>query len=169
MISAFLLLLNHRQWSFNQALILIGIAIAGFLAEVIGVNTGWLFGDYSYGKTLGPKMFGVPYLIGINWLILIYISGNLVEQLEFKWPVKAAIGAVLLVFLDLFIEPVAIYFDYWKWEGNQVPWSNYLCWFIISYLFLSLFLKTGFKSYNPVSGVIYIIQFLMFVVLAARI
>ena len=41
--------------------------VVGFGAEAIGVNTGYLFGDYSYGTNLGPKFLGVSLVIGINW------------------------------------------------------------------------------------------------------
>ena len=36
----------------------------GFAIEVLGVATGWLFGDYSYGSGLGPKALEVPLADG---------------------------------------------------------------------------------------------------------
>ena len=50
------------------------IFIAGILVEVAGVNTGLIFGSYSYGPTLGPKIFHTPVMIGVNWLMLVYAS-----------------------------------------------------------------------------------------------
>ena len=53
------------------------------IAETIGVNFGILFGDYEYGENLGFKIFGVPFLIGINWIVLTFITGSL-SSLIFK-------------------------------------------------------------------------------------
>src|SRR4051812_22010067 len=36
----------------------------GMITEIIGVNTGYLFGKYEYGEVLGPKLYHVPWLIG---------------------------------------------------------------------------------------------------------
>lgn len=30
------------------------IFVVGMLVEAIGTNSGWLFGEYQYGETLGP-------------------------------------------------------------------------------------------------------------------
>ena len=43
--------------------------VIGFSAEVLGVKTGILFGDYQYGETLGVKLWEVPLVIGLNWFI----------------------------------------------------------------------------------------------------
>ena len=42
-----------------------------FALEVVGAATGLIFGPYTYGRTLGPQLFGVPLLIAFNWLIVI--------------------------------------------------------------------------------------------------
>ena len=47
------------RWAFTMFL--------GFAVEVIGVATGLLFGDYSYGTGLGPKVLDVPLLMGVLW------------------------------------------------------------------------------------------------------
>ena len=46
------------------------------ITESLGVNYGLIFGNYEYGNNLGFKFFGVPFLIGINWIILTAISAN---------------------------------------------------------------------------------------------
>jgi hypothetical protein len=39
-----------------------------------------------------------------------------------------------MVFLDLFIEPVAGPLDYWYWQRGEIPPMNYLAWFGVSLL-----------------------------------
>ena len=46
------------------------------ISEILGVNYGLIFGDYIYLDNLGYKVFGVPVIIGVNWIILTYISGS---------------------------------------------------------------------------------------------
>lgn len=144
---------------------LVFLFIGGFVVELIGTQTGYLFGNYHYGKTLGYKLFGVPLIIGINWMVQIYIAGNILEQFKLNPVIKGILASLLLVILDFFIEPAAIKFDYWQWQNNQIPATNYISWFIISFLFLSLFFKIGYRHYNPVSGVLYIVQLMMFMAL----
>mgnify|MGYP003542806071 FL=1 len=45
--------------------------VIGVAVEIIGINTGILFGDYTYGSALGSQVMNVPLLIGINWFIII--------------------------------------------------------------------------------------------------
>jgi len=42
----------------------------------------------------------------------------------------ALLGSVLMVLIDLCIEPVAPLFDYWTFESGTAPLSNYLGWLI---------------------------------------
>ena len=52
------------------------IYFLGFTAELIGANTGKIFGHYQYGESLGIELFNTPLIIGVNWLLLIYISSS---------------------------------------------------------------------------------------------
>ena len=58
--------------------------IAGVGVEIIGVNTGVLFGNYQYGNVLGIQFKNVPLLIGVNWFIIIFCCGIAVNTLLMK-------------------------------------------------------------------------------------
>ncbi|MEO8172143.1 MAG: carotenoid biosynthesis protein, partial [Sediminibacterium sp.] len=60
------------------------VFLTGFGAEMIGVNTGRLFGNYYYGEVLGPKRNGVPWLIGLNWFIVIFCSAAVMQNIH-QW------------------------------------------------------------------------------------
>jgi uncharacterized membrane protein len=120
------------------------ILLGGYFIEVIGVNTELLFGNYSYGSSLGFKLLNVPPLIGLNWLILV-ISGASIA----KWVIgrqniwiQAFLVAILCTGIDIIIEPVAIQYNFWNWEGDIVPLYNYACWFIFTLIFGYLYLRT---------------------------
>ena len=44
--------------------------IIGYVTEMIGVQTGLLFGDYSYNSVLGIKFFDLPLMIGPMWALV---------------------------------------------------------------------------------------------------
>lgn len=138
----------------------------GFAAELIGVHTGLLFGSYSYGETLGLKLFGIPLMIGINWFLLIYSTGVLLQRSRIKSVyVRIIIGALILVILDFLIEPIAIHYDYWHWKGNGIPLKNYACWFALSAFMLFIFEQFKFKLQSKAAVVLLAMQFVFFVVL----
>lgn len=142
------------------------IFITGFCAELIGVHTGLLFGNYNYGDTLGTKLFGIPLMIGVNWLLLIYATGGLMQYSRVKNTyIRILAGALILVLLDVLIEPVAIRFNYWHWIENTIPLKNYVCWFLLSALMLYAFEKFKLNPQNRVAPVLLLMQFVFFIVL----
>lgn len=150
--------LNEKFWSFFLL-----ISIGGITAEWIGVHKNWIFGDYDYGPTLGIKVLDIPLMIGVNWFILIYATGVLMQRSRLKSIIaRVLVGAAILVALDILIEPVAIKFDYWTWVEKVPPLKNYLCWFGVSVLFLSVFEAFKFKPQNIVAPVLLGVEFVFF-------
>ncbi len=161
-----LLILSHPDKNQNYWLFMLAIYILSFIVEVLGVRTGAIFGTYYYGKTLGFKLVNVPLLIGINWMTLILCTGILVKKLNIKRPIYSSIiGALILVFMDILIEPIAIKYDYWSWAGSLIPLKNYAAWFIVSYILLRLFFTMEFKKDNNVAIVLFFSQIAFFAVL----
>mgnify|MGYP000856059741 FL=1 len=161
-ISAVILLLNHKSFTSAFLVFIAFVCLGGIGIEIIGTKTGLIFGQYYYGNTLGPKLFGVPVVIGINWLILIYCMGVFIGKLKGNNITKSVAGALLLVLLDIMIEPVAIHSDYWKWDNSVVPMHNYIGWFAVSLVFLFIFNKMQFNKTNTVAPVLLSLQFLFF-------
>ncbi len=156
---------------------------AGIGMEIIGVHTGLLFGNYQYGNILGPKIFDVPLLIGVNWYVIIFCAGNIVHQLN-EWVYKKfgdemqlspslktiafiADAAMLTTFFDWILEPVATRLGYWTWiPAEKIPAFNYLCWFLISAVLLIFFRRLNFSKQNQFAVHLFIIQLLFFLVLS---
>lgn len=141
------------------------VALATWMIEAVGVNTGWIFGTYTYGHTLGIKMANTPLLIGVNWVLLSFAIGHLLGGLSAHSVAKAAIAATLMVGVDVLIEPVAMAFDLWHWQDGSVPHQNYLGWWIVSFtLFSGLFHWVRFPN-NSYAIWILIAQVLFFLAL----
>jgi bisanhydrobacterioruberin hydratase len=140
--------------------------IIGFGVEVLGVQTGFPFGEYSYGNVLGYKFWDTPLMIGINWVMLLLASRSLISVLNINATlINSALGATLMVMLDYLIEPIAIRFDFWTWPGNEIPDSNYISWWIIAFLLHTFQDKFIPKFSNHTATALLIIQFLFFGVL----
>jgi putative membrane protein len=112
------------------------VALAGYLVELLGIETGWVFGEYQYGSGLGLKLFDVPFIIGINWAVLVFASAAIVNEFLIPGWLKAALAATIMVLYDVLLEPVAVRFDFWNWNGGAIPMQNYIAWWIIAFLML---------------------------------
>lgn len=130
--------------------------------EALGVYTGAIFGQYLYGDTLGWKILNVPLVIGANWLLLVYCIGIILNTYSNNAFFKSLIGGALIVLLDVLIEPVAMHLDFWNWHNSEVPFQNYLAWYIISFLLLWLFYNLPFQKKNKLAGLMLGCQFLFF-------
>lgn len=158
--------LSHKIVSGKFATFLLIIFLAGIIVEWIGVHKQWLFGNYAYGTTLGVKLLDIPLMIGVNWFLLIYAAGVTMQRSRLKsiFP-RIIVGALILVLLDLLIEPVAIRFDYWQWADGTPPLKNYICWLLVSALMLFTFEKFDFKKQSIVAPVLLATEFMFFGVL----
>jgi putative membrane protein len=159
-----LFLFHEGRW---EKLILPGIAIylAGYLVELAGVNTGIIFGEYSYGEVLGPKLFDTPLMIGVNWLILVYAVWAFVRKVKASAMMKYLLAALLMMLYDLFLEPSAISMGMWSWVGEGIPLQNYLAWFIISFG-MFIFLDLTLRDYkNKIASAVFTVQLMFFLIL----
>jgi putative membrane protein len=162
-----LLILNHDLSDKKSKIGLTLIFLFGLIVEILGVNYGLFFGEYSYGANLGPKIYEVPYVIGFNWILLIIATGSVSDKLiKGKKIYKILFASSLMVLIDLLIEKSAPKLDYWEFVISPVPFSNYLWWFIFSLCFQYIFFKTvKSKEYNLSSNILFI-QFVFFGMLA---
>ena len=147
------------------------VALLGFVAEVIGVSTSLFFGHYYYGDTLGfklldmPPFVGVPPMIGLNWLVLTYVCGILARHLTLGELLSTILAALLMVGLDMCMEPVASRFDFWHWSNNIIPAQNFRDWFILACVMQMLFNRASFTKKNPLVPLVYLAQLLFFFLL----
>lgn len=107
-----------------------------FFLEFISIKTGFPFGYYSYSDILGLKIFETPVLVGIIWILVVLSCIAFMQKIKIwnKGIVSVLLGSILLVLLDILIEPVAIKLGYWNWENSLPPLSNYIAWFVISFI-----------------------------------
>jgi bisanhydrobacterioruberin hydratase len=156
---------HHPRINVRTIGVFLFIAFFSFFVEAAGVKTGKIFGSYSYGDSLGPKILETPVLIGLNWLMLVYCSKVASDFLSKNNTARIIISPFLMVVYDLVLEQCAPPLGMWYWSGSGVPALNYLAWFSLA-LFFHLIIKHYKISFsNKMAIPILVIQFLFFVVL----
>jgi putative membrane protein len=157
-----LLALNYPLNSPKKWLLTAVFFVGGMLVEWIGAHYGFLFGEYYYGENLGPKLDGVPWLIGINWAMLILITGAIASKISGHFFWKIFWGATLMVVLDYFMEVSAPVFDFWIWETEGAPVRNYIAWFFIAGVLHFLYQRSKMQGDILFSFHLYAAQFVFF-------
>jgi bisanhydrobacterioruberin hydratase len=136
--------------------------VAGFVLEAVGVATGLVFGSYSYGTVLGPKLLGVPLLIGLNWPLV--ILGAVTFTVRFvRNPFAAALLAgALTAGFDWVLEPFAVSAGYWTWQAGSIPVRNYIAWFLISTILALAFTLRKLSVRSPIPSIAVAAQAIFF-------
>lgn len=138
----------------------------GFLVEVIGVSTGVLFGEYTYGATLGYKLFETPLMIGVNWILLSLASFGISSFFLKKQLPIILLSSLLMVLMDVLIEPIAISLDFWTWALGDIPLQNYFMWFLVSLIMNALISFNRLKIDYRISFGLLLSQILFFTLLS---
>ena len=166
LLTALLLLAFQRERGVSFWGFCVSVSLLGFAAEVVGVFTGKFFGHYYYGQTLGYQALGVPLAIGLNWLVLTYVCGILARYLLLAELPRILLAALLMVGLDMCMEPVASHYDFWHWTANVIPFQNFRDWFILACILQMLFNRANFPKFNPLVPLVYLTQLLFFFLLS---
>ncbi len=159
----------HSEWSRQFTATALLIFLLGYGVEVLGVHTGLIFGSYQYETTLGWKVFDVPLLIGVNWLILVYCQADLLRRWNLSsvstwlsFGIKSVVGAIGLTLLDYIVEPVAIKQAMWSWTAGEPPLHNFIGWLWVSFLMMAIFQRVPLKKINPLAPWILGLQWAFF-------
>jgi bisanhydrobacterioruberin hydratase len=156
----------HKQAPNNIAKVFIVSFLFGYCLEVLGVQTGLIFGNYTYGKTLGYKLFDVPLTIGINWFVLNYLFIFLVKKNKFFVPKNQLVTAIFvatgMTLLDYFIEPVAIKHNFWTWQHNSIPLQNYIGWWLGGFVLTLINLPYLNNISNNLAIIVLLLQVIFF-------
>ncbi len=163
-----LLLINGSSFSKPLMLGFIISFFTGLFAEMIGVHTGLLFGNYSYGDAMSVKLMNVPILIGINWFVVVFCSYVIVTRylpVSIGPVATSALAALMTTGFDWLMEPVAVTLGFWSWQDAHIPIFNFICWFVISFLLIRVFIRIKVPTANPFALYLLLIQAAFFLFL----
>jgi uncharacterized membrane protein len=162
----FTLAQSFYEMGFRNTLIFLAItSVVGFLAEVLGTNSGFPFGKYYYTNFLGEKVLGVPIVVPLVWFVIAYLSFSIARSaiepalrgkmsrnsVIFRLALLSAFGAVAW---DFMIDPMFSAYRYWVWTGqflplpelDGIPVSNFIGWFVLVTLMVYICSKVIFTS-----------------------
>jgi putative membrane protein len=122
----------------RRALLGVGALTAyAYGIELVGVATGWPYGEFAYEIALGPMLFGkVPVGLPIfflplvlnSYLLCLLLLGDRARNPAVR--LGATLAAVLAI--DLVLDPGAVAVDFWEYlppgPYYGVPLSNYAGW-----------------------------------------
>lgn len=162
LLSYFFVFLFHKTFDKSFFAFLIFSFSLGLAVEILGVKTGFPFGNYSYTSTLGIQFLEVPLMIGINWAVLTYCTANVVEKFTQHTLLRVLLGAIAMVGIDVLLEFFAIKHSLWNWEGISYPGlNNFIGWFVCSLFTHTAYVYFVKKSENKIA-VAYIILLVAF-------
>ena len=166
---SFTLLIINFKWNKKLFFLVIICFSIGMISEIIGVKYGILFGEYSYGNALGIKFLGVPLIIGINWCILVFITGYISRFFFDSLIARTFLGIFLMLSLDIVMEPIAPILDFWKFKQGLASFNNYVGWAIVSFPLQLLFHRLNHNIEGTFPFHLYILQFIFFTILLIKI
>jgi bisanhydrobacterioruberin hydratase len=142
------------------------VYLGTFTLEVVGIKTGYIFGNYYYGYVLGFKILDVPLIIGFNWVGIMLGAIGIASRIHKSAFQIALLTGTFSVLFDLMLEPVAVKLGYWTWEQGFIPLHNYYAWFAIAF-FASLFSsKLKLELEDSLFIYYFLIQFTFFILLS---
>jgi len=129
----------------RRVLALLGVVgVGGFLAEVVGVHTGFPFGRYHYTGGLGPELLGVPVIIGLAWVMMAHPAVLVAARIS-RGRAMVVVAAVALATWDVFLDPQMVAARHWTWTHPHphlpgvadVPLSNYVGWLLVALVLMA--------------------------------
>jgi len=139
--------------------------LVGMAVEWIGVHTGYLFGNYEYGQNLGRKLDGIPYVIGFNWALIVVSSATLAKHFFRHSYFLPFFAALIMVGLDVLMEPVAVSIDFWTWTDGYIPLYNYVCWYFVGLFLQLIYHYFKLNEANKLNDALFVILTLFFIIL----
>ncbi|MFQ3293770.1 MAG: putative membrane protein [Halobacteriales archaeon] len=123
------------------------LAAYAYGIELVGVRTGWPYGEFTYGIDLGPMLFGdVPIGLPVFFFPLVlnsYLLGLLLLGKRARSrAIRLSSVLALVMVVDLVLDPGAVAINFWAYETGGfygVPWSNYGGWLLSGAVAVVLF------------------------------
>jgi len=130
-----------RTWA---AVLVLVAAGGGLAAEVVGVRTGWPFGDYTYTDGLGARVLDVPVVIPLAWAMMAYPALLVGRRLARAW--APVVAAVALASWDLFLDPQMVDAGHWRWTDpspslpgvDGVPALDFAGWLAVALVLMTV-------------------------------
>jgi len=136
----------------------------GFISEYSGLHYGQLAGVGYIYRSGNATFFDVPILILIFWSFFVYTGYSIINSfLAWKnkerpktrnkdfnrvWRLAASDGLLVLL-IDLFMEPIMVARGEWQWLNSgvyfSIPAGNFIGWFLVAFISMFIFRTLEYK------------------------
>jgi uncharacterized membrane protein len=150
--AVFALLHGARLYGTRGILRFAGICLSvATIAETLSLRTDFPHGHYYFTEVMGPKLFGLPFLLVFAYLGIGYcawiIAGLILPPQHSPILLQPLLAAVVMTAWDLAMDPDWATLDHaWIWRDGGavfgVPLSNYCGWMLTAFTFYLLFALT---------------------------
>ena len=102
---------------------------AGLGVELLGSQTGFPFGQYSYATAPAPTVLTVPLMVPLGWFAFTLAGLHLAGG-------RPWLAGLLIMFWDVGLEPLMTAQNYWRWSDPHPLWAgapvqNFLGWWAV--------------------------------------
>lgn len=156
----------HKKWNLKTILFFVFIAVSSFLLEVLGVNTGNVFGTYTYDISLGIKVCNTPLLIGLNWVFLVYASQSIIFSFTSNYVLRILGGTLLMLGYDIILELAAPSMQMWHFNSSYPPLDNFIVWFLAAIFYHTLMVVFKISTKNKSAAALFWIQIVFFALIS---
>jgi putative membrane protein len=138
----------------RAAVALAALTAYAFCIELLGVATGWPYGEFAYLIALGPMLAGeVPLglpvfffpLVVNSYLLVVLLAGSRARRRVLRLLAVAA----TVVWMDVVLDPAAVALGFWEYYPSGayhgVPLSNYAGWVLSAVVSVAV-LDWGFDA-----------------------
>ena len=164
-LTALVFLIFQPVYKQNYLLGFMTILLIGFFVEIIGVKTGFIFGDYWYGNTLGYKLLDVPLVISLNWAVLLSCGILMGCRLSKNKFISALISALVVTAIDFLMEQVVTSLNFWHFKVGIAGIHNYAGWLVVSFTTSFILQKNLANGDKKIAYTILSLQVLFFGIL----
>jgi putative membrane protein len=118
--------------------IVMTVVAVAWSAEMIGSKTGIPFGGYHYTSILQPQVVGVPLLVPLAWLMMLFPAWAVAQRLTGRTSGLAfvAVSAAAFTAWDLYLDPQMVRWGLWVWDQRGpyfgIPVVNFAGWLLVS-------------------------------------
>lgn len=118
-------------------LILFILGILAIVIEALAIQFGIPYGHFVYNAKTGIMVGStVPLSTPFVWVPILLGSVGIVSGFRIRWLFKLVLTALVMVSIDLLVDPVAVTLGLWRWvEPGMyygVPVVNYAGWIVSS-------------------------------------
>ena len=150
-----ILFIGHKgpmNWRLYAALG--SVFLLSYLIELLKINLFFGPDVYLWGDSLGTLLWGVPIMVGIAWVALLYVCEAIADSLNVNMILTILIASALALVFDIALELVASHLDLWYWSKGVSMW-NYFMWFMVSSLMFTIFKLFDVKINNKIATLVY--------------